>query len=84
MLTIVVANQIAGQEGYVFLDAMMGDADALTSRVSNFGAGTSGFGLVTAFSGPSSVPDGGSTILLLGFGFICLGLFAFKQKRQKG
>ena len=85
LLTILVANQIAGQDSFVYLDAMIGDAGNLTSRQDNYGYGTSGFGLITSFHGTpaiQSVPDGGSTILLLGFGFLSLAVFAFKRQRK--
>jgi hypothetical protein len=74
LLTISVADQVAGQDGLVYLDAMNDDSGTLFSRYYNYGSGTAGYGLVTAFNGgSSSVPDASSALGLLSGACIALG-----------
>jgi len=68
--------QITGRNGAsstVFMDAMNGDAGTLMSRWYNYGSGAESFGLVTEFADAGNiVPDGGSTLMLLSGGSLCL------------
>jgi hypothetical protein len=78
LVDIQLSNAVGG--GSTFFDARNGDAGGLFSRAHDFGTMFVNWGLVTRFEEASSttVPDPGSSLLLLGLGLA--GLRAWKNR----